>query len=810
MSNSQPKKRNSLETKFSKNNMLVAVRCRPLNQREQSYSPIKTVTIHNREIITISGSKKEKESEYAFDFAFPEQTPQEDIYHFTTETLIEKVLNGFNATVFAYGATGSGKTYTMVGNDNEPGVMIRALNDLFTVLNEEKEKKFNVEISYIEVYNEQLKDLLNFNNSENNVEIRNDPQKGTIIQGASLKKVSNSDDAFKLLLLGNRKRSEGITIYNENSSRSHAILQVHVKSQDSVLHLSNQVIFGKFILVDLAGSEKISTISKANSESGSINKSLLALTNCINKLVSNNKSFIPWRDSKLTRILQDSLSGNCRIVMIATISPSLISLEETIYTLQYASRAKNIKVNLRKNVVIEEKFRIGKYDQIIQNLKQEINITKNELAEKEKLNMSANDISLKNQDNSVENEYEDFEKLQKEIIQNFEDEIKVKKTIIEKEKEIENIKNEISENEFKLANNPRINVGVIKQTINKQKNEVINKKKNLAIDYNNQSKLFIKRKTLQKKISTLIEKDKESLPAKKLLSVFKYYITYLENLNTEHRKYINICELNRQDKKIKILTDQLQFRDDFILNAGKEITKNRGTFTYQNPKFQTIDEIDLNPYKPKLLKVYSNLNNKLNIGDNQNNDISNKTKTLFHTPVINPNNKIIKRIQSPNGELRISQHRQYNNSNELRPLVQNKNSSMSYLGKFRRNKNVRFRNTNLSPNLVLSGTNTINNIVKSYYKGGYYANESRFNRLINDNYQNFRNNIRYDSRNINRINTLNNEINKKSTNQSFESENRFTHTSRLENEIQKKVKTILGRNIIGRYKSSPYLKTYNQ
>ena len=275
MSNSQPKKRNSLETKFSKNNMLVAVRCRPLNQRELSYSPLKTVSIHNREIITISSSQK-KESQYAFDFAFPEQTPQEDIYHFTTETLIEKVMNGFNATVFAYGATGSGKTYTMVGNDNEPGVMIRALNDLFTVLNEEKEKKFNVEISYIEVYNEQLKDLLNFNNSENNVEIRNDPQKGTIIQGASLKKVSNSDDAFKLLLLGNRKRSEGITIYNENSSRSHAILQVHVKSQDSVLHLSNQVIFGKFILVDLAGSEKISTISKANSESGSINKSLLA------------------------------------------------------------------------------------------------------------------------------------------------------------------------------------------------------------------------------------------------------------------------------------------------------------------------------------------------------------------------------------------------------------------------------------------------------------------------------------------------------------------------------------------------------
>jgi hypothetical protein len=129
---------------------------------------------------------------------------------------------------------------------------------------------------------------------------------------------------------------------------------------------------------------------------------------------------------------------------------------------------------------------------------------------------------------------------------------------------------------------------------------------------------------------------------------------------------------------------------------------------------------------------------------------------------------------------------------------------MSYLGKFQRNKKVVFRNNNLSPNLVMSGSNTINNIVKAYNNGGYFANESRFNRLINNNYQLFRNNVRYDR---NRINTFNDT--NKNTNQSFESENRITHTSRLENEIQKKVKTILGRNIIGRYKRSPYLQTFN-
>ena len=151
----------NVENKFSKNTMLVSVRIRPLNKKELQYSSLKTLQIENDKIKIISSQKqKQKEIEFEFDFIFSEEITQKEIYEYTTEKLINKVMEGFNATIFAFGATGSGKTYTMVGNNKENGIMIRTINDLFLKLNNEKNKDFSVYISYIEVYNEQLKDLL--------------------------------------------------------------------------------------------------------------------------------------------------------------------------------------------------------------------------------------------------------------------------------------------------------------------------------------------------------------------------------------------------------------------------------------------------------------------------------------------------------------------------------------------------------------------------------------------------------------------------------------------------------------------------
>ena len=805
-----------LENKFIKNNMLVAVRSRPLSQKELQFSNISTIKIQNREKLTIinpiqykeseEGDKyinneknliitKTKEKQYAFDFAFDEETTQEDIYHFTTEMLINKVMEGFNATVFAYGATGSGKTYTMVGDDKNPGIMIRAISDLFNALNQVKNVKYNVSISYIEIYNEQLKDLLDNNNYNNNnknnlkdnkkeinkIDIRTDPQKGTFLYGVSLHQVICANDAFKLLVYGNKNRTEGITEQNENSSRSHAILQINIESQDSNLSLINKIAFGKFILVDLAGSEKVSATSKINNESGSINKSLLALGNCINALTSNGKH-IPWRDSKLTRMLQDSLSGNCRIVMIANISPGLMCIDETMHTLQYANRAKNIKINVQKNFVQNNNIGISKYDEIIDSLKEEIMNVRNEIAEKERINgnlINGNNNNINNNskdDNFVNNE---DNKMQNDLIRHFQEEIRIKNEIIDKEMEIEKLKMEISEDEFKMNSNPTINISVIKQLIDSKNNEIETKQKNLSNSYIHQSNLITMRKTFENKLNELIEEDMDSPKVKSLVSIYKYYINLLENMNSEHRKNLNEYELKRKDLKIKLLTEQLDYRDKYILNAGQEIANNNGVFNYNNPKFQTADEIDLNPYKPKIVKVISNMNNIMN---NTKTTISNplssirKERTNFTSFYSNNNNRSLspfkRNSQSP---IKISKIRQYND--DLENLSKNKNIN-SYLEKFQRNKLLR---NNLSQNLINNGNHAVN-----------------FNNKRNS-FSNFKKNI---------VNKPFNIIQNKNNDDSQENDIFNNNTSRLENEVEKKVKTILKRNILGRYRRSPYIQNF--
>ena len=388
----------SLSSKFSKNNMLVAVRIRPLSNSELEESNYNTISVPSKDVIKISMPteyipddmsgiflageqikiKKLKEISYEYDFVFGEKTSQEEVYINTTSNLIKQVVEGYSATIMAYGATGSGKTYTMVGRGDKVGLMIRSIRDLFNFANNEKNNKiYNIKISYIEVYNEVLKDLL----SDKKIppEIRTDPNKGVIIQGAECIKVNSEKEAFKLINLGNKRRTEKQTDRNIFSSRSHAILQIYLEIQEQqnnnndLNNINNDIFFGKLYLVDLAGSEKTSTNHKSNTETGNINKSLLALSKCINLIVSQNKKFIPFRESKLTRILQEPLSGNGRIVLIATVSPAILNFDETIFTLQFANRAKCVKIHMKKNVMENEKETIMKYEEYIKSLKDEIN-----------------------------------------------------------------------------------------------------------------------------------------------------------------------------------------------------------------------------------------------------------------------------------------------------------------------------------------------------------------------------------------------------------------------------------------------------
>ncbi|XP_045842397.1 kinesin-like protein KIF19 [Meles meles] len=317
---------------------------------------------------------RSREKSYLFDVAFDFTATQETVYQATTKGLIDGVISGYNATVFAYGPTGCGKTYTMLGTDHEPGIYVRTLNDLFRAIEEtSNDVECEVSMSYLEIYNEMIRDLLN--PALGYLELRED-SKG-VIQVAGITEVStiNAKEIMQLLMKGNRQRTQEPTAANRTSSRSHAVLQVAVRQRSRVKNILQEVRQGRLFMIDLAGSERASQTQNRGQrmkEGAHINRSLLALGNCINALSdkSSNK-YINYRDSKLTRLLKDSLGGNSRTVMIAHISPASSAFEESRNTLTYAGRAKNIKTRVKQNL-LNVSYHIAQYTSIIADLRGEI------------------------------------------------------------------------------------------------------------------------------------------------------------------------------------------------------------------------------------------------------------------------------------------------------------------------------------------------------------------------------------------------------------------------------------------------------
>ncbi|KAL0598202.1 Kinesin-like protein KIF19 [Plecturocebus cupreus] len=310
---------------------------------------------------------RSREKSYLFDVAFDFTATQEMVYQATTKSLIEGIISGYNATVFAYGPTGCGKTYTMLGTDHEPGIYVRTLNDLFRAIEETSNNmEYEVSMSYLEIYNEMIRDLLN--PSLGYLELRED-SKGVI-------QVAGITEIMQLLMKGNRQRTQEPTAANQMSSRSHAVLQVAVRQRSRVKNVLQEVRQGRLFMIDLAGSERASQTQNRGQrmkEGAHINRSLLALGNCINALSDKGSSnkYINYRDSKLTRLLKDSLGGNSRTVMIAHISPASSAFEESRNTLTYAGRAKNIKTRVKQNL-LSVSYHIAQYTSIIADLRGEI------------------------------------------------------------------------------------------------------------------------------------------------------------------------------------------------------------------------------------------------------------------------------------------------------------------------------------------------------------------------------------------------------------------------------------------------------
>ncbi|KAF6094494.1 kinesin family member 18B [Phyllostomus discolor] len=318
--------------------------------------------------------KKGKDLTFVFDRVFGETATQQDVFQHTTHSILDSFLQGYNCSVFAYGATGAGKTHTMLGTEGDPGIMYLTTVELYRRLEAcQEEKRFEVLISYQEVYNEQIHDLLE---PKGPLAIREDPDKGVVVQGLSFHQPASAEQLLEMLTRGNRNRTQHPTDANATSSRSHAIFQIFVKQQDRLPGLTQALRVAKMSLIDLAGSERASSTHAKGErlrEGANINRSLLALINVLNALADakGRKSHVPYRDSKLTRLLKDSLGGNCRTVMIAAVSPSGLTYEDTYNTLKYADRAKEIKLSLKSNVVSLD-CHISQYATICQQLQAEV------------------------------------------------------------------------------------------------------------------------------------------------------------------------------------------------------------------------------------------------------------------------------------------------------------------------------------------------------------------------------------------------------------------------------------------------------
>ncbi|KAM3142613.1 hypothetical protein pb186bvf_005272 [Paramecium bursaria] len=309
------------------NNITVAIRIKPVQQN------FKTIIVNGNTIhlldpelefndsVDILKKNRIKDTQYDFDIILQEGCEQKEVYDKTTEPLLDDLLSGQNVTIFAYGATGAGKTFTMMGDQASIGIIPRALSDLYKKV----QKQDQLQISFLEIYNETIRDLL----TGKSCDLRDDGRAGLVVVGLFKAPAPNFTEANNLIKIGNLRRAKEPTGANENSTRSHTVLQV----------ILPQCILN---FVDLAGSERASQTTNRGQrmvEGAMINKSLLVLGNCIQALCSKDQ-FIPFRGSKLTRLLKDALQGNSKTCMIANVCP--LHYEDTYNTLLYANRTKSI------------------------------------------------------------------------------------------------------------------------------------------------------------------------------------------------------------------------------------------------------------------------------------------------------------------------------------------------------------------------------------------------------------------------------------------------------------------------------------
>lgn len=408
------------------------------------------------------------QNQFNFDYVFRENSTQENVFNTAALPVIEDMLRGYNCTIFVYGQTSSGKTFSMTGNRQNPGLTPRLVKKIFDhIYTSVEDVEFTVCISYVEIYLEKIRDLLN--PDSNNLKLREGGyREGVWIQGVTEQYASCYEDVLEFMRMGNSNRSVGETKMNQRSSRSHSVFMLTL-TQHNIIDDSR--IISKLVLVDLAGSEKVDKTGATGlllKQAQYTNKSLTYLGMVIKALTENSRH-IPYRDSKLTRILTDSLGGNSKTCLIVTCSPSVYNITETISTLRFGTRVKTIKNRPRPNV---EKS-VDEYKRLLEDAYKRID-----------------ELKIKGVCTGKENK-------QDELVQNYEEKIKqqrgelndMKNKMFKMEQEIQEIKDKFQEKIAEKENEIETLVNEYNTKLSQKEREIKDK---IAEIYNLRQKLLIK------------------------------------------------------------------------------------------------------------------------------------------------------------------------------------------------------------------------------------------------------------------------------------------------------------------------------
>ncbi|KAM3672268.1 centromere-associated protein E isoform 3-T3 [Ammospiza maritima maritima] len=351
----------------------VCVRVRPLISRENASDK---VSLHwrseNNTVSDVSGTKT-----FSYDRVFHSSDNTQQLYDGVAVPIIQSAVRGYNGTIFAYGQTASGKTYTMMGNEDSVGIIPKAIQHVFKIICEIPDREFLLRVSYMEIYNETITDLLCDNRKKKPLGIREDVNRNTYVEDLIEEVVVSPEQVMEWIRKGERNRHYGETKMNEHSSRSHTIFRMIIESRErsdpANANCDGAVMVSHLNLVDLAGSERASQTGSEGvrlKEGCNINRSLFILGQVIKKLCDDPSGFINYRDSKLTRILQNSLGGNAKTVIICTITP--VSFDETLSTLQFANTAKGMKNTPKVNEVLDDDALLKRYRKEILDLKKQL------------------------------------------------------------------------------------------------------------------------------------------------------------------------------------------------------------------------------------------------------------------------------------------------------------------------------------------------------------------------------------------------------------------------------------------------------